>query len=61
MNNDFSAGFARALCGLIARAFINHEDVVQPLASSANDVPNVIFVLIRRDDCGGVAIQEIGV
>jgi hypothetical protein len=52
VNNDFSAGFACALRGLIGRAIVNHKDVIESLAGSANDVAYMFFVLIRRNDCG---------
>ena len=54
VNKDFSAGFARAVCGLIARAVINHQDVIESFTGSANNVPDMFFVLICRNDCGGL-------
>ena len=54
VNNDFRAGFSRALRGLIARTVIDHKDVIEPLAGSANDVADMFFVLIRRNDRGGL-------
>src|SRR6266699_696056 len=52
VNNHFGAGFARALCGLIARAVINHKNVVKSLAGPPDNVADVFFVLIRRNNRG---------
>jgi hypothetical protein len=52
MSNHFGAGFSCALRGPIARTIINDKDVVEALASSANDVANMFLILIRRNDCG---------
>src|SRR6266699_4601370 len=52
VNNHFGAGFARALCSLIARAVINHKNVVKSLAGPPDNVADVFFVLIRRNNRG---------
>jgi hypothetical protein len=52
VHNDFGAGLARTLGGSIGRAIINHKNVVESLASPANDVADMFFILIRRNDCG---------
>jgi hypothetical protein len=54
VNNDFSAGVARALSSLVVRAIINHENVIELVTSSANDVPDMFLLLISRNDCGGL-------
>src|SRR5262249_11620447 len=54
VNNTFCAGFARALCRLIGRAVINNENVIQSFAGSTRDVADVFFVLIRRNNRGGL-------
>src|SRR4029077_12279894 len=54
VNNNFGAGFARALFRLIGRAVINNENVIQSLAGSTRDVADMFFVLIRRDNRGGL-------
>ena len=54
MNNDFRAGFARTLRGLVCRAIVNHKDVAKSLAGSANDVADMFFVLIRRNNRSGL-------
>src|SRR6266481_766345 len=52
VNNHFGAGFARALCSLIARAVINHKNVVKSLAGPPDNVADVFFVLVRRNNRG---------
>jgi hypothetical protein len=54
MSNDFGTGFSRALRGLIARTVINDKDVFESLAGSANDVRDMLFILVRGNDCGCV-------
>src|SRR6266436_4376930 len=54
VNDDFSSGFACALGGGIARAVINHEHAVESPASSTNDVADMFFVVIRRNNRGGL-------
>src|SRR6478672_10335004 len=52
VNNYFGARFAGALCGLIARAVINHKNVVKSLAGPTYNVADMFFVLIRRNNRG---------
>jgi hypothetical protein len=52
VNNNFGAGFASALCSLIARAVINHKNVVKSLAGPPDNFADVFFVLIRRNNRG---------
>ena len=52
VNNNFRAGFARALCGMISRAVINNENVIEPFACSLSDVADVFLVLIRWNNRG---------
>src|SRR5262249_20452991 len=54
VNNNVSAGLACTLSGLIARAVINHEDVIEVIKGPTNDIPDMFFVLIRRNDCRGL-------
>jgi len=54
VNNNFRAGFARALCGVISRAVINNENVIEPFACSPSDVADVFFVLIRWNNRSGL-------
>ena len=54
VNDDFRAGFARALCGVISRAVINNENVIEPFACSPSDVADVFFVLIRWNNRSGL-------
>src|SRR5213082_896086 len=54
VNNNFRAGFARALCGVIRRAVINNENVIEPFACSPRDVADVFFVLIRWNNRSGL-------
>src|SRR6266566_4937235 len=74
VNNHFGTGFARALCSLIARAVINHKNVVKSLAGPPDNVADVFFVLIRRNNRGclrsyfyhversrGIALQKVNV
>ena len=42
VNNDFCAGFARALCGLIARAIINDKDVIESLVGFDEQCPRYV-------------------
>jgi hypothetical protein len=54
MNNDFSTGFTRVLRGLVARAVIDNEHVIELLARSTNNVTDMFFFAIRRDDRGSL-------
>ena len=54
VNDDFRAGFARALCGTISRAVINNENVIKPFACSPSDVADVFLVLIRWNNRRGL-------
>src|SRR5258705_9793456 len=54
VNNNFGAGFARALFRLIGRAVIYNENVLQSFAGPTRDVADVFFVLIRRNNRGGL-------
>jgi len=54
MNDHFSASFARALRGPIARAIVDDENVIESFPGSANNVPDMFLILVRRNDCGGL-------
>src|SRR5438105_4795545 len=53
MNDDFRAGFARALRRFISRAIIDNQNVVELLARSANHVPNMLFFVVSGNDRRG--------
>src|SRR2546428_320616 len=50
MNDHFGAGFARAVCRLISRAVIDDKNVVEFPARSANDVADMILLVVSRND-----------
>ena len=50
MNDYLRAGFTRAIRRLISRAVINDQNVVQFLARSADDVANVLFLVVSGND-----------
>jgi hypothetical protein len=54
VHNNFGAGFARALFRLIGRAVVNNENVIQPLASSPRDISDMLLILIRGNNRGGL-------
>src|SRR5215467_10893808 len=54
VNNHFSPGFACAWSRLVGRAVIDDENVIKPLAGSTRDVADVFFVLVRRNNRGGL-------
>jgi hypothetical protein len=53
MNDNFSAGFARTPSGVVARSIINHDDMIELLAGSTNNVTNMSFFAVCRNNRGG--------
>jgi hypothetical protein len=54
VNNNFGAGFSRALFRLIGRAVINNENVIQSLASPSGDLTDMFLVLICGNNRRGM-------
>src|SRR6266702_3478500 len=52
MDNNFSAGFARASCSVIARSIIDHDDMIELLAGSTNNVTDMLLFAVRRNNRG---------
>src|SRR5215217_3496856 len=54
VNNHFGAGRARTFGSVVGRSIVDHKYVVESFASTANDVANMLFIFIRRNNCGGM-------
>ena len=54
VNDDFRAGFARTLRGMIGRAVINNDNMIEPFACSPSDIADVFFVLICWNNGSGL-------
>src|SRR5437868_3022312 len=52
VNDHFGAGLARTFCSLIGRSIVDHNYVVESFAGSANDVADMLLILIRRNNRG---------
>src|SRR5436305_14947277 len=52
VNNHLGAGFARTFFSLIGRSIVDHNYMVESFAGSANDVADMFFILIRRNNRG---------
>src|SRR5438874_8504009 len=52
VNNHLGTGLARTFCSLVGRSIVDHNDVVESFPGSANDVADMFFILIRRNNCG---------
>src|ERR1017187_5200634 len=52
MNDHFRAGFARVRSSSIVRSIINYEDMIELLACPADNVTDMFFLVIRRNDGG---------
>ena len=52
MNDHFRAGFARVRSSLIGRSIIDDEDVIELLARPADNVADMFFLVIGRNDGG---------
>ena len=50
MDNNFGAGFARAICGFVSRAVIDDQNVVESLTRSAHDFADVPFFVVSGND-----------
>src|SRR5438105_1748708 len=53
MNDDFRAGFPRALRGFISRAVVNDNNVVEFLACPTDDVADMLFFVVSGNDRRG--------
>ena len=59
MNDDLRAAFARARCGRVGRAVIDHENVIELRAYALGDATNVLSLVISGNGRGDVgAIQR---
>lgn len=52
VNDHFRTGFARVRSSSIVRSIINYEDMIELLACPADNVTDMFFLVISRNDGG---------